>query len=113
MAAAKLSELRRVGVRIAIDDFGTGYTSLSQLRRLPVDILKIDHTFVVDESAMGLVELIIDIGQVLGARVVAEGIEHREQADRLRLLGAEGLQGFLHGRPAEPEVLEQQVSRAD
>ena len=113
MAAAKLSELRRVGVRIAIDDFGTGYTSLSQLRRLPVDILKIDRTFVVDESAMGLVELIIDMGHVLGARVATEGIEDREQADRLRLLGAEGLQGFLHGRPAEPEVLEQQVSRAD
>lgn len=113
MAAAKLSELRRVGVQIAIDDFGTGYSSLSHLRQLPVDILKIDRSFVADESAMGLVELIIDMGHVLGARVTAEGIEDREQADRLRLLGADRLQGFLYGRPVPPEVVEQQNSRVD
>jgi len=101
-AAEKLSMLRAHGVRVAIDDFGTGYTSLGQLRRLPVDILKIDRSFVADESASGLVELIISMGHMLGATVIAEGIETQAQADRLIAQGADQLQGFLFGRPVEP-----------
>ena len=99
LAALKLQLLRDEGLRIAIDDFGTGYTSLSHLRTLPVDILKIDRTFTADETASSLVKLIIDTGHLLGARVIAEGIETPEQAANLTELGSDELQGYLYGRP--------------
>lgn len=105
-AAHKLQQLRARGVRTAIDDFGTGYTSLAQLKTLPVDILKIDRSFTIDESAHSLSKLIVDTGHLLGATVTAEGIETAEQAARLRELGADDLQGYLYGRPVPPDQLE-------
>ena len=101
-AAEKLAELRAAGVRSAIDDFGTGYTSLAQLMMLPIDIVKIDRRFTADSDVAALVELIIETGHLLGATITAEGIETVEQADRMRELGSDELQGFLFGYPSEP-----------
>ncbi len=98
-AAERLERLRALGIRIAIDDFGTGYTSLSHLRQLPIDILKIDRSFTNDRSSSSLVKLIIDTGHLLGASITAEGIEQSDQADWLGQMGADHLQGYLYGRP--------------
>ncbi len=109
-AAQKLEALRACGVRIAIDDFGTGFTSLAHLKTLPVDLLKIDRTFTNDPGSESLVKLIIDTGHLLGARIVAEGVETAEQAARLAALGADALQGYLFGRPAPPAEIEAKLA---
>jgi EAL domain-containing protein (putative c-di-GMP-specific phosphodiesterase class I) len=100
-ALARLRGLKDLGVRIAMDDFGTGYSSLSYLSRLPVDILKMDRSFLATEhegdSAMAAA--IIAIGERLGLEVVAEGIESQEQFETLQELGCELGQGFLFARP--------------
>ncbi len=105
-AAHKLEQLRAAGVRIAIDDFGTGYTSLAHLRTLPMDILKIDRSFTVDPNAASLVQLIIDTGHLLGARITAEGVETIDQATALTKMGADELQGYLYARPVPPDELD-------
>lgn len=111
MAASKLQYLRNRGFRTAIDDFGTGYTSFAHLRGLPIDTLKIDKSFVDDPSATQLVQVIIDTGHLLGAKVTAEGIETFEQAESLRDMGADVLQGYLFGPPLPVAKLEQLRSR--
>ena len=103
-ATARLDELKELGVRIAMDDFGTGYSSLSYLSRLPVDILKMDRSFLTaGNTDSGLAAAIIAIGERLGLEVVAEGIEQPEQIGTLRDLGCELGQGFLFARPM-PQV---------
>ncbi|MFN8016990.1 MAG: EAL domain-containing protein [Acidimicrobiales bacterium] len=106
-----LQRLRSLGVRLAIDDFGTGYSSLSQLRMLPVDMLKIDKSFVDDTADGGrgtaLLHSIIGLGQVLDLDVVAEGIEHPEQAAVLRESGSTYGQGFFYARPASAADLDE------
>jgi diguanylate cyclase (GGDEF)-like protein len=100
-SAAKLQELRRMGVRLAIDDFGTGYSSLSYLRRFPMDVLKIDRSFtrdVCEDDA--LLRAIVAMGESLGLVLVSEGIEEPEQAEALRALGCRLGQGYLFGHPA-------------
>jgi EAL domain-containing protein (putative c-di-GMP-specific phosphodiesterase class I) len=100
VAAARLHALKELGVRIAMDDFGTGYSSLSYLSRLPVDILKMDRSFLgggIDDN--GLAAAIMAIGDRLGLEVVAEGIEREDQISLLQTLGFELGQGFLFGRP--------------
>jgi diguanylate cyclase (GGDEF)-like protein len=99
-----LAELKAIGVRLAIDDFGTGYSSLSYLRQFPIDLLKIDKSFVdplADPSGEGdaLVVTIIGLAHSLGLRTVAEGIEHSSQHAQLARLGCDSAQGFLLGRP--------------
>ncbi|MET0927955.1 MAG: EAL domain-containing protein [Aeromicrobium sp.] len=102
-----LHELKALGVRIAIDDFGTGYSSLVYLKRFPVDLLKVDRTFVAglghnaDDSA--IVRSVIDLAHAFGIETVAEGIETVEQLDALKALGCQLGQGFLWspGQPAE------------
>lgn len=111
-AAKKLQLLRDEGITIAIDDFGTGYTSLGHLRTLPVDVLKIDRTFTADETATSLVKLIVDAGHILGARVVAEGIETHEQARHLTELGCDELQGYLYGHAVPPAEIEGRFASA-
>lgn len=101
-----LTSLKSLGVRLAIDDFGTGYSSLSYLHRFPIDVLKIDKSFVNDiaESAGGgaLASAVIALGDSLRLRTVAEGIETTEQSDVLRRLGCRYGQGFLFSRPLAP-----------
>jgi EAL domain-containing protein (putative c-di-GMP-specific phosphodiesterase class I) len=98
-----LAQLRRRGVRLAIDDFGTGYASLAYLRQLPVDIIKIDPSFVAglgaDPTLAMLTETIVRVGRDLGIEVVAEGIERPEQLELLRGMGCGRGQGFLVARP--------------
>ncbi|MGE6531014.1 putative bifunctional diguanylate cyclase/phosphodiesterase [Pseudomonas sp. NPDC077382] len=98
-----LGELRRQGVRIAIDDFGTGYSSLAYLKRFPIDVLKIDQSFVRDmlvaRSDAAIIEAIIKLAQALDLELVAEGVETHEQADALRRCGCHTLQGYLYSRP--------------
>jgi diguanylate cyclase (GGDEF)-like protein/PAS domain S-box-containing protein len=102
-AVAVLHDVREIGVRVAIDDFGSGYSSLSQLRRLPVDILKVDREFAnapEDRGASGgMLGAMIEIGASLGLGTIAEGIETAEQRRRLRALGCRYGQGYLFSRP--------------
>ncbi len=101
--AAGLAELRRLGVRLAIDDFGTGYASLAYLRRLAVDIIKIDPSFVAglgqDATLAMLTRTIVGVGHDLGIEVVAEGIERPEQLELLKAMGCGLGQGYLVARP--------------
>jgi EAL domain-containing protein (putative c-di-GMP-specific phosphodiesterase class I) len=105
-ACEVLAELRALGVRVSIDDFGTGYSSLSYLQSLPVDVLKIDRSFV---SAIGtggrgdIVQLIVGLAAALGLEVVAEGTETDAQIEVLSGLGCTYGQGYLFGRPVPPE----------
>jgi diguanylate cyclase (GGDEF)-like protein/PAS domain S-box-containing protein len=105
-----LDELRTLGVRIAVDDFGTGYASLSHLQRLPVDILKVDRSFVAALNEGGksreLLAAILGVGQALSLAVVAEGIEAQSQMTTLHEMGCEMAQGFLMGKPSPAEVAE-------
>ncbi|MEN3534477.1 bifunctional diguanylate cyclase/phosphodiesterase [Microbispora sp. ZYX-F-249] len=100
---SRLSELRALGVRLAIDDFGTGYASLAFLRQLPVDMIKIDPSFVSglgrDDTLTLLTKTIVQLGNDLGLIVVAEGIERPEQLDLLRKMGCTRGQGYLVARP--------------
>ncbi|HEY6531397.1 MAG TPA: EAL domain-containing protein [Acidimicrobiales bacterium] len=106
-----MAGLHRRGVRVAIDDFGTGYASLTYLRRYPIDVVKLDRTFVTNLTTRPQDEYIaagiIEMAARLGISVTAEGVEHGEQADLLRTLGCTGAQGFLYS-PAVPadQVLE-------
>ncbi len=107
-AIENLKAMRALGVKIAIDDFGTGYTSVGQLSRLPIDILKIDRSFIdqIDvKTSQRIVEMIIELGHTLGLEVVGEGIEDQHQRDVLGRLGCDRIQGFLLGRPVKSEDL--------
>jgi EAL domain-containing protein (putative c-di-GMP-specific phosphodiesterase class I) len=102
-ALAQLLRLRDLGVGIALDDFGTGYSALRYLQQFPVDVLKIDRSFVAllgaDAGDDAVVRTIIELGRVMGMRTIAEGIETPAQAQRLRALGCRIGQGFLFARP--------------
>lgn len=105
----KLEAARDMGIRIAIDDFGTGYSSLRYLAMLPAHTLKIDRSFVItmlaDRNVHTLVSTIISMAHSLGLEVVAEGVDQTEQAQSLRELGCDQLQGYLASRPVPKEVL--------
>jgi EAL domain-containing protein (putative c-di-GMP-specific phosphodiesterase class I) len=101
----QLHDLKSLGVRLAMDDFGTGYSSLSYLSRFPVDILKMDRSFVGAGDNEALTSAIIALGASLSLDVVAEGIELPEQATSLQARGCEIGQGFLFARPMASEAL--------
>jgi len=104
--AATLHSLRDLGIGIAIDDFGTGYSALTYLKRFPVDVLKLDQSFVAGVDQPGadaaIVQAVITMGQALGMRIAAEGVERPGQAQRLRELGCDSASGFhfCHALPA-------------
>lgn len=104
-ASATLKELKRLGVRILLDDFGTGYSSLSYLHQLPIDVIKIDGSFI-RQLAPGnknaeLVRTIVMLGKNLGMEVVAECVETFEQVEMLKELGCEYVQGYVFSKPVE------------
>jgi EAL domain-containing protein (putative c-di-GMP-specific phosphodiesterase class I) len=110
LIAARLQSLRDLGVCIALDDFGTGYSSLNYVRRFPIDILKVDKSFVSgvghDSSNDGVTRAIVSIGQSLSLRTVAEGVETLEQMERLRDLGCLLAQGYLFSPPVGRDAFE-------
>jgi diguanylate cyclase (GGDEF)-like protein len=110
--ADKLAALKRMGVRTAIDDFGTGYSSLSYLRRFPVDMIKIARDFVdvAEESDWAFAHAMVSLGQTLGLQIVAEGVEHGMQADRLQRMGCDYAQGYFFARPLRPDTMLQRVA---
>ena len=109
-AVSQLRVLRRSGVRVAIDDFGTGYSSLSRLSELPVDMLKIDRSFVSQLTSSGqgrtVAETIITLGRAFNMTTLAEGVETPEQFDLLEHMGCDQSQGYLHSRPVAASDLE-------
>ena len=106
---AKLKEIRELGVDVAIDDFGTGYSSLAYLARLPVQVLKIDRSFIItmlaEPDTMTLVATMISLAHSLRLKVVAEGVDAEEQAKMLRLLRCDQMQGYLFSKPLPLEDL--------
>ena len=114
-AARTLASLKELGVRIALDDFGTGYSSLTHLDRFPVDVLKIDRSFVdalesSDAERSSLVGAIVNLGMMLGLHVTAEGIERSGQLASLRSMGCELGQGFLFAKPMDAASLRQMMA---
>ena len=111
----RLTELRRLGIRLALDDFGTGYSSLSYLEQFPVDILKIDRSFVARMGEKGfrpvIARAVVQLGKGLGLDVVAEGIEQPKQAAVLRRLGCRRGQGNLYAEPLAPDDVESVLHR--
>ncbi|WP_420465871.1 putative bifunctional diguanylate cyclase/phosphodiesterase [Panacagrimonas sp.] len=109
-AANWLRAVREMGVTVALDDFGTGYSSLAYLRRLPLDAIKIDQSFVTgleeDRSNVAIVRAMIAMAKALDLRVVAEGVETAKQADILTRLGCDALQGFLYSAAVPARIFE-------
>jgi diguanylate cyclase (GGDEF)-like protein len=112
----QLGHIRDLGVEIGLDDFGTGYASLTHLRRLPLTFVKIDQTFVqglgVDQEDERIVAAVIDLAANLGLRSIAEGVETKDQLDRLRELGCSHAQGYLFAKPLPPQDVAAAVDHA-
>jgi len=106
---ASLQAIRAMGIKISIDDFGTGFSSLSYLAKLPVDTLKIDRSFVIEMDApegLALVSTIITLAHSLKLKVVAEGVENKQQFRQLLSLGCDEMQGYLFSKPVPAEIFE-------
>jgi diguanylate cyclase (GGDEF)-like protein len=112
---AVLAELSQHGIQVMIDDFGTGHSNLRQLKRLPIDIVKIDKSFVrdilIDKEDAEIANAIIRLAHLLGLRVVAEGVETTEVAAFLKDMGCDEIQGYLVGKPMPPDAVKQQFAR--
>ena len=110
----QLDQIQNLGVRVAIDDFGTGYSGLAYLRQLPVDAIKIDQSFVAeietDPAASAVLAAIVHLAHVLNFEVIAEGAETRTQADLLRELECDYIQGFYFARP-ETQAAATEIAR--
>ena len=104
----QLASLKALGIRLALDDFGTGYSSLGYLRRFPIDILKIDRSFVQDlgkrDGDTAIVRTILSLGNSLDLRTIAEGVEDLVQVEALADLGCRYAQGYHFARPLDPET---------
>lgn len=109
VAIALLTALKELGITVSIDDFGTGYSSLAYLKRFPLDMLKVDRSFVAglgrDVEDTAIVAAIVAMAHALDLRVVAEGVETEEQLERLRTLGCEYAQGYYFARPEQPAAV--------
>ena len=110
-----LWELKAIGVMLAIDDFGTGYSSLSYLRRFPVDVIKVDQSFVAglgpDPEDSTIVAAIVNLAHTLELEAIAEGVETAEQLERLLALGCHLAQGYYFAEPAEPDQVGAMIDR--
>jgi EAL domain-containing protein (putative c-di-GMP-specific phosphodiesterase class I) len=110
LALIKLQQLKALGIRLAVDDFGTGYSSLNYIRKFPIDILKVDRSFITDVDKPGevasLTRTIIELGAILGITPVAEGIEHTAQLEQLRSMHCPLGQGFLFMKPVDSNAIE-------
>jgi EAL domain-containing protein (putative c-di-GMP-specific phosphodiesterase class I) len=108
----KLEVFKSLGIKLAIDDFGTGYSSLSYLKRFPINLLKIDRTFVnnslVDKVDADIIRTIIVLAHSMGVEVIAEGVETVEQKALLESLHCDYVQGYLYGKPMPAEEFEAQ-----
>jgi EAL domain-containing protein (putative c-di-GMP-specific phosphodiesterase class I) len=114
VAAASFAALRELGVRVAIDDFGTGYSSLALLRTLPVDLLKVDRSFLAEieeEGAARVVAAVVGLGEALGLEVVAEGVETQGQVVELERLGCPMAQGYLFSRPLSVAQVQERIGQ--
>jgi len=113
---SRLRKLKEIGVMIAIDDFGTGYSSLAYLRQFPVDVLKIDRSFVAEmdgsTDSAALIHTLVELGRTLGLVTLAEGIEEASQLDILRGEQCDSGQGFIFSRPVEPAAIVDLLARA-
>jgi len=111
-----LSDLKALGVRLSIDDFGTGFSSLCRLQHLPVDTLKIDRSFISGSARNAetpeIVRIIIMLAHNLGLRVIAEGVENRQQLDMVQQFGCDMVQGFLFSRPIDADGVEHLLGRS-
>jgi diguanylate cyclase (GGDEF)-like protein len=107
-ARSTLESLREIGIKVLIDDFGTGYSSLARLKRFPLDVIKIDRSFVdgvgAEDEDTAIVAAIVDIARSLGLQVIAEGVEGEVQLQRLRELGCHAVQGYLFSGPMEGDA---------
>ncbi len=111
-----LAEMNQHGIQVMIDDFGTGHSNLRQLKRLPIDIVKIDKSFVrdilIDKEDAEITNAIIRLAHLLDLRVVAEGVETREVAAFLKEMGCDEIQGYLVGKPMAPDAVSEQFALA-
>ena len=104
----ELGDLKKLGVQLALDDFGTGYSSLSYLRRLPIDIVKIDQSFIADlrpPLATTITSAVTNLAHGFGLRVVAEGVETKDQRDAVQAIGCDSAQGFFYDRALPPQAI--------
>jgi diguanylate cyclase (GGDEF)-like protein len=112
-AMTVMTDLRELGIRLALDDFGTGYSSLSYLRRLPIDIVKIDQSFIAGigqaDAGGAIVEAVTKLAHVLGLTVIAEGVETQSQRDEVSAIGCESAQGYFYARPMPAEAINAQL----
>ncbi len=115
MVSDKLKVLKDYGVKVSLDDFGTGFSSLSYLKKLPIDTLKIDKSFIdtvlSDSTTRVITESIINMVKALGFESIAEGVEEEQQYKYLHAIGCDTIQGFLLGRPQTPEQIEELIQR--
>ena len=112
-----LKDCQNSGLIISIDDFGTGYSSLSYLHYFPINILKIDRSFIVDieknKSSSNLVSSIISLGHNIGMSIIAEGIEEQTQSDLLKDMGCDKIQGYFYSRPVpENDIIKYMAEQA-
>ena len=109
----KLNTLKELGIKLAIDDFGTGYSSLSYLKRLPINLLKIDRSFVnnclLNSIDSDIIRTIIILAHSMGIDVIAEGVETEQQSTLLKSLNCDFVQGYLFGKPMPSEEFEKLI----
>ena len=112
----RLKQLRELGVQIVMDDFGTGYSSLNYLRRFPLDVIKVDRSFIAglgDGQGSSIAGAIVSLARALGLRTVAEGIEDDEQHRAVVALGCDLGQGYLFARPMPADELTQLLAASN
>ena len=111
-----MNSLKKLGFVIEMDDFGTGYSSLNMLNQMPLDVLKLDMGFMQNETAkpmnQGILRFIMELARFMGLSVVAEGVETREQLERLREIGCDYVQGYYFARPMPCGDFEQLIKKS-